>query len=44
MEVAIKTCKLSNENDDKGKTEKFLEEACKYFILFCLIQKRKCIL
>ena len=34
MEVAIKTCKLSNENDDKGKTEKFLEEACKYFILF----------
>ena len=29
-EVAIKTCKLNNEMDDKGKTDKFLEEACTY--------------
>lgn len=28
VEVAIKTCKLNNEMDDKGKTDKFLEEAC----------------
>jgi len=27
LEVAIKTCKLNNEVDEKGKTDKFLEEA-----------------
>ena len=28
--MAIKTCKLNNEMDDKGRTDKFLEEACMY--------------
>ena len=37
--VAIKTCKVNTENDDKGKTEKFLEEACKFQnrIFHCMI-------
>ena len=27
LEVAIKTCKVNNEVDEKGKTDKFMEEA-----------------